>query len=508
VEAIEQLLNGFAIALTWQNMALAFVGVLIGTLVGVLPGIGPASGVALALPLTFGLAPVSAIIMLAGIYYGAMYGGTLTSVLINTPGESASVMTTLDGYQMALQGRAGAALGIAAIGSFIAGTLGIIALMLAAPPIAHLAVRFGPPEYFALALLGLLTLSGLSSGSFAKALLMVVAGLLVATIGLDPIGGQLRFTAGVLELSDGIDFLPVAVGLFGIAEVMANIALPVRLEPIRASFQGLLPTWQDWLASRMAILRGSVIGFVVGVLPGAGATLASFISYGVEKKVAKDPSRFGRGAIEGVAAPESANNSATAGAMVPLLTLGIPGSATTAVLLGAFILYGLRPGPLLLTDHPDVFWGLIASMYIGNVMLLVLNLPGAPIFASLLRLPYPVIATGIMGISLAGVYSLQNSMFDVGIAITFGAIGYMMKRYDYPAAPFVLALVLGPLLEIAMRQSLTMSHGDLLIFVQRPVSAGLLVLATLVLIGPLAWRPVRRWRARVATVPRSDDDVS
>lgn len=492
MEVLEQLALGFSIALTPQNVALAFAGVLIGTVIGILPGIGPAAGVALALPVTFGLAPVSALIMLAGIYYGAMYGGSLTSILINTPGESASVMTTLDGYQMALKGRAGAALGIAAIGSFIAGTLGVVALMLAAPPIADVAVLFGPPEYFALALLGLLTLSGLTGSSAAKALLMAVAGLMVATVGLDPIGGQLRFTFNVLELSDGIDFLPVAVGLFGIAEVLANIELPVRLDPIHAKLSGLLPTWQDWLACRLPILRGSVIGFVVGVLPGAGATIASFIAYGVEKKVARDPSRFGQGAIEGVAAPEAANNSATAGAMVPLLTLGIPGSATTAVLLGAFVLYGLRPGPLLLTDHPDVFWGLIASMYVGNVMLLFLNLPGAPLFASLLRLPYSVIATGILGISLAGVYSLQNSMFDVWVAIAFGAIGYLMKRFDYPAAPFVLALVLGPLLETALRQSLTISHGSLAIFAQRPASVVLLAIAALMLLGPAILALFRR----------------
>lgn len=496
MEAIGQLAYGFSIALEPHNLGLAFVGVLIGTVIGILPGIGPSAGVALALPVTFGLAPVSALIMLAGIYYGAMYGGTLTSVLINTPGESASVMTTLDGYQMALQGRAGAALGIAAIGSFIAGTLGVVALMLAAPPIADLAVRFGPPEYFALALLGLVTLSGLTGSSVAKALLMAVAGLLVATVGFDPIGGRLRFTFNILELSDGIGFLPVAVGLFGIAEVLSNIEHSVRLEPIRAKLSGLLPTWQDWLACRMSILRGSVIGFVVGVLPGAGATLASFIAYGIEKKVARDPSRFGRGAIEGVAAPEAANNSATAGAMVPLLTLGIPGSATTAVLLGAFVLYGLRPGPLLLTDHADVFWGLIASMYVGNLMLLVLNLPGAPLFASVLRLPYSVIATGILGISLAGVYSLQNSMFDVWVAIAFGAIGYMMKRFDYPAAPFVLGLVLGPLLEIALRQSLTISHGSLAIFAQRPVSVVLLATACLMLFGPALLTRFRRFVSR------------
>ena len=497
MEVFEHLALGFSIAFTWQNVGLAFAGALIGTIVGILPGIGPGAGVALLLPVTFGLPPVSGLIMLAGIYYGAMYGGTLTSVLINTPGESASVMTTIDGYQLALKGRAGAALGMAAIGSFIAGTLGVVALMLAAPPIADQAVRFGPPEYFALALLGLLTLSALTSTSTSKSVLMAIAGLALATVGLDPIAGRLRFTFGVLELSDGVEFLPVAVGLFGIAEVLANIETQVRLEPIKARLSGLLPTWQDWLASRMAILRGSLIGFVVGVLPGAGATIASFIAYAVEKRVARDPSRFGRGAIEGVAAPESANNAATAGAMVPLLTLGIPGSATTAILLGAFILYGLRPGPLLLTEHADVFWGLIASMYIGNLMLLFLNLPAAPLFASLLRLPYPVIAAGILGISVSGVYSLQNSLFDVRVALVFGVVGYLMKRFDYPAAPLVLGLVLGPLLETSLRQTLTISHGSLALFATRPASAVLLAIAALILLAPVAGALIVRRQHRI-----------
>ncbi len=504
MEVFEQLALGFSIAITPQNLGLAFVGVFIGTVIGILPGIGPGAGVALLLPVTFGLSPVSGLIMLAGIYYGAMYGGTLTSVLINTPGESSSVMTTIDGYQLARQGRAGAALAIAAIGSFIAGTLGVLALMLAAPPIADQAVKFGPPEYFMLALLGLLTLAALGGTSMAKALLMAVAGLALATIGLDPMVGEQRFTFGVIQLSDGVAFLPVAVGLFGIAEVLANIESQVRLEPIRARLSGLIPTWQDWAASRLAILRGSVIGFVVGVLPGAGATMASFIAYAVEKRSSRDPSRFGHGAIEGVAAPESANNAATAGAMVPLLTLGIPGSATTAILLGAFILYGLRPGPLLLSEHADVFWGLIASMYIGNVMLLVLNLPLAPVFASLLRLPYAVIAAGILGISVSGVFSLQNSMFDVWVALAFGVIGYLMKRFDYPAAPLVLALVLGPLLERSLRQSLTISHGSLDIFVTRPASAAMLAFAVLVLAAPLLARAARSlFRTRTGKEPAS-----
>ena len=485
MDVLGQLALGFSVALTPQNLGFAFAGALIGTVIGILPGIGPAAGIALLLPTTFGVPPVSALIMLAGIYYGAMYGGTLTSVLINTPGESASVITTMEGYPLALQGRAGAALGIAAIGSFLAGTLGVAALMLAAPPIAEWAVRFGPPEYFALALLGLLTLSGLTGTSTAKALLMAVAGLALATIGFDPVGGHPRFTLGILELSDGVEFLPVAVGLFGLAELFANFERPVRLEPIRATLSGLIPTWQDWLACRWAILRGGVIGFLVGVLPGAGATIASFIAYGVEKRVSRHPERFGTGAIEGVASPESANNAATAGAMVPLLTLGIPGSSTTAVLLGAFILYGLRPGPLLFEQHPDVVWGLVASMYVGNVMLLVLNLPCAPLFASLLRLPYPVIAAGVLGVALAGTYSLQNSLFDVWLAVAFGIVGYLMKRFDYPAAPLVLALVLGPLLERSLRQSLTISQGSLAIFVERPGAAALLAVAALILAVPL-----------------------
>jgi len=494
MEILGQLGLGFSVALTPQNLAFAFAGALVGTMVGILPGIGPAAGIALLLPVTFGLPPVSSLIMLAGIYYGAMYGGTLTSVLINTPGESASVATTFDGYQMALQGRAGAALGIAAIGSFIAGTLGVVALMLAAPTLADVAVLFGPPEYFALATLGLLTIAGLGGSSATKALLAAVAGLALATIGADPMTGSKRFTFNILELSDGLEFLPVAVGLFGIAEVFANLATPVRLAPIRASLSGLVPTWQDWIVSRGAILRGGLIGFVIGVLPGAGATIASFVAYGVERRVSKHPERFGQGAIEGVAAPESANNAATAGAMVPLLALGIPGSSTTAVLLGAFVLYGLRPGPLLLTEHPDVFWGLIASMYVGNVMLLFLNLPGAPLFASVLRLPYSVIAAGILGISIAGAYSLQNNLFDVWVALAFGVLGYLMKRFDYPAAPLVLALVLGPLLEMSLRQSLTISHGSLAIFVTRTGSAALLAVGLIALAGPALFSLIRRSR--------------
>jgi putative tricarboxylic transport membrane protein len=503
MDILNDLLLGFSVALSPQNLLFAFLGALIGTLIGALPGIGPSAGVALLLPITFGMSPASAIIMLAGIYYGAMYGGTITSVLINTPGESASVMTTLDGYQMAVKGRAGAALGMAAIASFIAGTAGVVALTLAAPPLAEIAISFGPPEYFALMVLGLTTLTGLSGASKLKGLLMGIVGLLLGTIGIDPLLGNPRFTFGNINLADGLDFLPVAVGLFGIAEVLANVDRPTLAEPIKAKITGLLPTAEDWRHSRGAVARGAGLGFVVGALPGAGATIASFLAYALEKRVSKRPEQFGTGVIEGVAAPEAANNAATAGALVPLMVLGIPGSATTAVMLGALTLYGLQPGPLLMDLNPDVFWGLVASMYIGNVMLLILNLPLAPAFASILRVPYAALVPIIMGIALAGVYSVQNSTFDMMVALVFGVVGYVMNRFGYPAAPLVLALVLGPLMERAFRQSLQMSLGGLDIFLTRPVTAVFLLIALVVVAAPLVgWvRTTRRGRPLPAPVP-------
>ncbi|MDQ8729104.1 tripartite tricarboxylate transporter permease [Bradyrhizobium sp. LHD-71] len=479
------LLLGFSIALTPTNLLLAFIGVFLGTVIGALPGIGPSAGVALLLPVTVGISPVTAMIMLAGIYYGAMYGGTITSVLINTPGESASVMTTLDGYQMALKGRAGAALGMAAIGSFIAGTVSVVLLMVAAPPLADVAVTFGPPEYFALMVLGLTALAGLTSGSILKALVMALVGLMLGTVGIDLMLGAPRFTFDNVNLLDGLDFLPVAVGLFAVGELLFNLYKPVRAEPIKAKLSGLLPTRQDWRDSRGGVARGTLVGFFVGVLPGAGATIASFLAYAIEKRISKHPEKFGTGAIEGVAAPESANNSASTGALIPLMALGIPGSGTTAVMLGALTLHGMQPGPLLMSTHPDVFWGLVASMYIGNVMLLILNLPLAPMFASILRVPYSVLIPFIIGIALIGVYSAENSLFNVGVAIVFGAIGFVMRLYGYPAAPLVLALVLGPMLEKALRQSLQMSLGSTEIFVTRPVSAFILALALLALLFPL-----------------------
>ena len=493
---LDNLLLGFSIALTPINLLFAFVGVFLGTIIGALPGIGPSAGVAVLLPVTFGMSPVTAIIMLAGIYYGAMYGGTITSVLINTPGESASVMTTLDGFQMALKGRAGAALGMAAIGSFIAGTVSVVLLMAAAPPLADLAVKFGPPEYFALMVLGLTTLASLTSGSMLKGMLMAVVGLLLGTVGIDLMIGAPRYTFDNVNLLDGIDFLPVAVGLFAIGELLFNLYRPIRMEPIKARLSGLWPTRQDWRNSGGAIVRGTGIGFFVGMLPGAGATIASFLAYAVEKRVSRHPELFGTGVVEGVAAPESANNAASTGALVPLMALGIPGSGTTAVMLGALTMYGMQPGPLMLSTHPEVFWGLVASMYIGNVMLLILNLPLAPLFASILRVPYSILIPIIMGIALFGVYSVENSVFNVGVTIVFGGIGFVMRLYGYPPAPLVLALVLGPMLEKALRQSLQMSLGSPEIFVTRPTSAVILILAVLAVIYPLVAEMRLRRRSR------------
>ena len=493
---IDYLLLGFSIAIQPVNLMFAFLGVLLGTIIGALPGIGPSAGVALLLPVTFGMPPVTAMIMLAGIYYGAMYGGTITSVLINTPGESASVMTTLDGYQMALKGRAGAALGMAALGSFIAGTLSVVLLTLSAPPLAEWAVGFGPPEYFALMVLGLTTLASLTGGSMLKGLAMAMVGLLLGTVGIDLMMGQPRYTFGQVQLLDRLDFLPVAVGLFAIAEILYNIYRPVRIEPIKATLSGLLPTRQDWKDSWGAIARGTLIGFFIGVLPGAGATISSFLAYAAERRASRRPEQFGTGVIEGVAAPESANNAASTGALVPLMALGIPGSGTTAVMLGALTLYGLQPGPLLMSTHPEVFWGMAASMYVGNVMLLILNLPLAPAFASILRVPYSMLVPIIIGISLFGVYSVENSVFNVGVAILFGGIGFVMRMYNYPPAPLVLALVLGPMVEKALRQSMQMSLGSPEIFVTRPVSAGILAFAVLAVLYPLLASAWSRHRGR------------
>jgi putative tricarboxylic transport membrane protein len=481
------LMHGFASAVTPAHLLMCFVGVFLGQVVGILPGIGPSAAIALLLPLTFGADPTAAIIMFAGIYYGAQYGGTLTSVLISVPGESSTVMTSIDGYQMALQGRAGSALGIAAIASFIAGTVGTLGLMLIAPPLAQGALAFGPPEYFALVLLGLTALAAVGD-SVLKGLAAGVAGLLLATIGIDPQTGISRFSFGQVWLLDGIEFIVLTVALFGVGEVVASCTMAAT-RPV-AEVRSILPTRAERRASRMPIARGSIIGFLVGVLPATGATIASFVAYIVEKKMAKDPSRFGRGAIEGVAGPEASNNAAAAGAMVPMLSLGVPGSGTTAIMLGALIMFGIRPGPDLFQNNSELVWAVIASMYIGNILLLIMNLPLAGLFAQLLKIPYKWLYPPILALCIAGVFSQANSLQDCWLLVGFGALGWLMKHYDWPAAPMVLGLVLGPLFENALRQSLTLSHGSGVIFLSRPISALLVILAVIAVLLPVLLRYV------------------
>ena len=499
MEILSGLAQGFSIALSPLNLLWCFIGVFFGTIVGILPGLGPSATVALLLPLTFSMDPTGGLIMLAGIYYGAKYGGSTTAILLNVPGESASVVTCLDGFEMARKGRAGPALGIAAISSFVAGTVGIVLLMLVAPPIAEFALRFGPPEYFALMALGLSMVVLLAGKSLIKALLAMLVGLWLATIGIDLFTDGARYTFEHIELMDGVNFVVVAIGTFAIGEVLANLSSNSsgKMFPVPKGLRNLLPNWQDIKDCRFAFLNGSIVGFFVGVLPGAGSTIASFVSYGLEKAVSRRREQFGTGVPEGVAAPEGANNSETGGALVPLLTLGIPGSATTAILLAALILWGLRPGPLLIQDNPQMFWGLVASMYIGNIMLLILNLPLVPVFAQILRLPGYILYPIILGVSIVGVYSVDQRLFDVWLVAGFGLLGYVMRRLDYPAAPLLLGLVLGDLMENAVRQSLMMSNGDVSILYSRPLSATMLLLAVVLLVSPL-FRQVNAWRLRAA----------
>jgi putative tricarboxylic transport membrane protein len=471
MEVFQGLLYGFSIALQPANILFCFLGCLMGTLVGVLPGIGPVGAMSILLPATFRMDPTGAIIMLAGIYYGAMYGGSTTSILVNIPGEAASVVTCVDGYQMARQGRAGPALGIAAFGSFIAGTLGLVGLMFFAAPLAELGLQFGPPEYSGVVLIGLTLIAYLSEGSAIRALMMAAFGIILSCIGLDPIQGSPRMTFNLMNLWDGINLVPVAMGLFGISEILINIEETKPTEILKTKIRHLLPTVADWIQSKGAIIRGSVLGFFVGILPGGGAVISSLLSYGLEKRVSKTPERFGKGAIEGVAGPESANNSAISGSFIPLLTLGIPPNVVMAVLVGAFVIHGIRPGPLLLTDHPDLFWGLVSSMYIGNAMLLVLNLPLIPLWVQLLKVPYRILFPLILLFCLIGAYSINSNGFDVLVMVIFGIVGYLFRKFEYEAAPLILAFVLGPLLELNLRQSLILSSGSFLIFFSRPISA-------------------------------------
>lgn len=489
METLRLLLSGFQVALQPVNVFACLIGVVAGTLIGALPGLGPSTGVAVLLPLTFGMDPTTAIVMLAGIYYGAMYGGAIASILINTPGDSAAVMTCLDGYPLAQKGRAGAALGMAAFASFIGGTISVVVFTFLAPALAQATLWFGPPEYFALMVMGLSTVSGLTGKSPFKGIASMLLGLALSCVGTDLVTGLPRFCFGRPELYSGVEFITVALGLFGIAELVnlaASEAPQLKRAEVRLNFRSLLPNREDWAASLPHILRGTGIGFFIGMLPGAGGTIASFISYSTAKRFSRHPEKFGEGTIEGVAAPESANNAASVGAFVPLLALGVPGSATTAVLMGALMMYNLRPGPLIFERNPDFVWGLISSMYVGNVMLMLLLLLFIPLFVKVLDIPTHTLVAWVVAFILAGSFGLNNSLFDVGLTVAFGFLGYLMKRLEYPAAPLVLALVLGNMMENSLRQSLLLSHGSLGIFFTRPLSLVILLIAVAAVLVPIA----------------------
>jgi putative tricarboxylic transport membrane protein len=495
VDTLQSLLYGFSVSLTPMNLFYCALGVLLGTLVGVLPGIGPLGGITLLLPTTFGMEPISAIIMLAGIYYGAMYGGSTTSILVNIPGEAASVVTCFDGYQMARQGRAGPALAIAAIGSYVAGTLSVLGLMFLAPVLAGIALQFGPPEQFSLMVLGLIILAYMGTGSVLKALIMIVLGLTLAMVGIDHLSGFTRFTHGRVELGDGISFLAVAMGLFGIAEILINLEQTVVPEVIKPKLATLLPSREDCRRSLGPIVRGSGVGFLIGILPGAAHIISTFVSYAMEKRLSRYPEKFGTGQIEGVAGPEAANNAATGGAMIPFLGLGIPSTAATATMMVALLIHGVKPGPLLMEQHPEVFWGLVGSMYIGNTMLLILNLPLVGLFVNLLRVPYHFLFPAILLICFVGVYSVNLSGTDLWIMAIFGVVGYGLRKLAFDPSPIVLALVLGPMMEQALRQALIMSRGEFGVFLSRPIAAGMLAAAALLLLFHL-FEVLRRVRRR------------
>jgi putative tricarboxylic transport membrane protein len=497
---IDSLLLGFSVALRPDVLWYAFLGCLVGTLVGMLPGIGPLAGISILLPLTFGLDATKAIVMLAGIYYGSQYGGSTTSILLRIPGEAASVMTCIDGNAMARKGRAGAALCIAAVGSFIAGTFGVILLTLVAPPLATLALKFGPPEYTALLILGLIFLAYMSTTSLTRTLIMAVFGLMLGMIGIDPLSGHFRYSFDIPELGDGIGIVPVAVGLFGLGEILSTPSHRVAGEVIRPKLRELWPNRQEWREAGWPIARGSVMGFIIGIIPGSAHIISSFLSYAVEKKISKHPEEFGKGAVAGVAGPESANNAASTGAFVPMLSLGIPTGPVTAVLMAALMVHGVPPGPSLMNDHPQVFWGFVASMYVGNIMLLALNLPLVGIFVNLLRIPYAYLYPLIIMFCIIGVYEVNHSIVDVWIMLIMGVVGYLLKKFHFDPAPLVLGLVIAPIFEMSLRQSLIMSNGNYLIFMSRPIAATLMAFAVVLLaMSALSIVSKRRdWRRQMA----------
>lgn len=501
---IDSLLIGFSVALQPDVLWYAFLGCLVGTLVGILPGIGPLSGMSILLPATFGLDATKAVVMLAGIYYGSQYGGSTTAILMRIPGEASSVMTCIDGYAMAQKGRAGAALCIAAVGSFLAGTLGVVALTLIAPPLASFALRFGPPEYTALLVLGLILLAYLSSTSLAKTLLMASFGLLLGTIGIDTMTGHFRYSFGIAELGDGIGIVPVAVGLFGLGEILSTPSASIVGKVLTPKLRELFPNRTEWRQSAAPIARGSVLGFLIGLTPGSAHIISSFLSYALEKKLSKNPQEFGHGAVAGVAGPESANNAASTGAFVPMLALGLPTGPVTAVLMAALLVHGVPPGPTLVSDHPQVFWGFVASMYVGNLMLLALNLPLVGLFVNLLRIPYSYLYPLVVMFCVVGVYAVNNSIVDVWIMLIMGALGYLLRKFGLDPAPLVLGLVISPTFELSLRQSLVMSNGNWMIFFNRPIALTLIVIAAALLAMSAVTLLTRRrdWRAALVEVEK------
>ena len=496
MDILNNLILGFSVAFTPIHLVYALIGVLLGTLIGVLPGIGPVATIAMLLPITFNLSPVAALIMLAGIYYGAQYGGSTTAILVNLPGEAASVVTCLDGYQMARRGRAGPALATAALGSFFAGCVATLVIAVAAPPLAEVALKFGPAEYFSLMVLGLVAATVLAHGSLIKAIAMVILGLLLGLIGTDVNSGVLRFTFNIPELSDGIGFVIVAMGMFGTAEIIANLEQGERREVFTGKVKNLFPTKEDWKRIWAPILRGTALGSFLGILPGGGALLASFGAYTLEKKVSNHPEEFGKGAIEGVAGPEAANNAGAQTSFIPMLTLGIPGNAVMALMIGALMIQGIAPGPQVMNEKPELFWGLIASMWIGNAFLVILNLPLIGMWIKLLTVPYRYLYPSILVFMAIGVFSLSNNPFDVLIMAIFGVLGYVCVKLECEPAPMILGFILGPLMEENLRRAMLLSRGDPTVFVTKPISAGFIV-ASVILLVIVALPALRKKREEV-----------
>lgn len=488
MDSFRNLLYGFTIALQPQNLTYCFLGVLIGTLIGVLPGIGPTATMSLLLPLTYHLPPISSIIMLSGIFMGSNYGCSTTSILMNIPGEASSVVTCFDGYMMAKKGRAGAALGISAFGSFMAGTLSIFGLVFFAPALAGVGLKFGPAEYVSLVVLSLSLMVYLAKGSMSKAFMMTALGFLLGSVGMDFTTCKMRFTYDLPQLMEGIDIVPLIMGLFGISEILTNLETIVKIEIYEKKIKGFLPSREDWKRAIRPILRGTGIGFFLGIIPGIGAIIPTFVDYAVEKRLSKSPESFGTGVIEGVAGPESANNAACQATFIPLFSLGIPPSAVMAVLMGALMIHGLKPSPMMIKESPDLFWGVVSSMYIANLLLLVLNLPLIPLWVRFLRIPYSIIFPLISFFCVIGAYSIRNTVADVFIMILFGLIGFLMRKFKYEVGPLIMAFVLGPIFEVSFRQALKLSHGHLGIFAKSPISVFFLVLAALVLLSPLFYR--------------------